>query len=65
MAKTTKKTTQSGEEVAVSTLDALQEFKHKGQKYTFRRPTAAGMKCLSTDGNKLLYLSADTMVTPL
>ena len=65
MAKTTKKTTQSGEEVAVSTLDALQEFNHKGHKYTFRRPTAAGMKCLSTDGKKLLYLPADTMVTPL
>jgi len=72
MAKFTKKpveeeaaSVKGGKEVELSSLSSLQEFKYKGQSYTMRRPTPAGIKALSKDGGKLLFLPPDTLVTPL
>jgi hypothetical protein len=57
-------TPKGGKEVELSSLDTLQAFDYKGVTYRKRRVHGGGITCLSIEGNKLLTLDPDTLVTP-
>jgi len=54
---------QEGEEVELSSLGTLQLFLYQGHIYSKRKVQSAGIKALSQEGDELITLPPDTLVT--
>lgn len=61
-ARSKPRANQPTKKVELENLQALQPFTYKGLTYTKRKVGPAGIKCISSKGNKLITLPHDTLV---
>lgn len=54
-----------GNEVEISSLGTLQLFMYEGCIYSKRKVQSGGIKALTQEGDALITLPPDTLVTPL